>query len=129
MSEPAANRTYSIALVGCGRISERHLDAIDSQPALRLVAVCDDVEERARVAGEKWGVPWFTSYPTMLEEVSADIMAVCTPSGLHPRHGIMAAERGMHVVCEKPMATRLEEADALVRACDEAGVQLFVAGL
>ena len=126
MSENGADRRYSIAVVGCGRISERHLDAIASQPALRLVAVCDEVEERARTAGEKWRVPWFTSYATMLEEAPADIMAVCTPSGLHPRHGIMAAEHGLHVICEKPMATRLEEADALVRACDEAGVQLFV---
>ena len=117
-------RQYSIALVGCGRISERHLEAIASEPALRLVAVCDEIEERARAAGEKWGVPWFTSYAAMLQEAPADIMAVCTPSGLHPRHGIMAAEHGMHVICEKPMATRLEDADALVRACDEAGVRI-----
>jgi UDP-N-acetyl-2-amino-2-deoxyglucuronate dehydrogenase len=57
----SAPQRYSIALVGCGRISERHLDAIARQPALRLVAVSDEVEERARAAGEKWGVPWFTS--------------------------------------------------------------------
>ena len=113
-------------MVGCGRISERHFEAIASQPALRLVAACDEVAERASATGEKWGVPWFTNYASMLAEAPADIVAVCTPSGLHPRHGIMAAERGLHVICEKPMATRLEEADALVRACDDAGVQLFV---
>ena len=126
MSSAAADRGYRIAIVGCGRISERHFEAIASQPALRLVAVCDESPERASAAGKKWGAPWFTSYATMLDEAPADVVAVCTPSGLHPRHGIMAAERGMHVICEKPMATRLEEADALVRACDEAGVQLFV---
>ncbi|HEY9515940.1 MAG TPA: Gfo/Idh/MocA family oxidoreductase [Gemmatimonadaceae bacterium] len=126
MPEPAVTQRYRVALVGCGRISERHFDAIASQSALQLVAVCDEVPERARAAGEKWGVQSFTSYPTMLSETTADVMAVCTPSGLHPRHGIQAAEHGMHVICEKPMATRIEEADALVNACDEAGVQLFV---
>ena len=58
--------------------------------------------------------------------VPADVVAICTPSGLHPKQGIMAAKRGLHVICEKPMATRLEEADALVKACDDAGVHLFV---
>src|SRR6185437_2542256 len=62
----------------------------------------------------------------MLKTVPADAVAICTPSGMHPKQGIMAAERGLHVISEKPMATRLEEADALVRACDEAGVHLFV---
>jgi UDP-N-acetyl-2-amino-2-deoxyglucuronate dehydrogenase len=117
---------FRISLVGCGRISERHFDAIAQQPALELVAVCDEIPERARSAGERLGVPWFTSYAAMLDEVPADVVAICTPSGLHPRHGIMAAERGLHVISEKPMATRLEEADALVRACDRAGVHLFV---
>jgi len=119
-------RPFRVVLVGCGRISERHFDAIASQPPLELVAVCDDLPERARAASEKMGVPFFTSYAAMLDEVKADVAVICTPSGLHPRHGIMAAEHGMHVICEKPMATRLEEADALVHACDAAGVYLFV---
>jgi UDP-N-acetyl-2-amino-2-deoxyglucuronate dehydrogenase len=115
-----------VVLVGCGRISERHFDAIASEPSLELVAVCDEVPERARAAGEKQRVPAFTSYAAMLAETTAEVAVVCTPSGLHPRHGIMAAERGMHVICEKPIATRLEDADALVKACDDAGVHLFV---
>jgi UDP-N-acetyl-2-amino-2-deoxyglucuronate dehydrogenase len=112
--------------VGCGRIAERHFDAIASRPELQLVAVCDEIPERAAEAGERHGVPAFTSYSAMLKETEAELAVLCTPSGLHPRHGMMAAERGMHVICEKPMATRLEEADALVRTCDERGVLLFV---
>jgi UDP-N-acetyl-2-amino-2-deoxyglucuronate dehydrogenase len=115
-----------LILVGCGRISERHVEAIGSRPELRVVAVCDEVPDRARSLGERVGVPAFTSYSAMLAETEADVAVVCTPSGLHPRHGIMAAQRGLHVIVEKPMATRLEEADALVRTCDEAGVLLFV---
>lgn len=123
---PASPGAFRVAVVGCGRISARHFDAIASNQGLRLVAVCDVLPERARLAGEQWQVPAFTSYPAMLAETEADLVAICTPSGLHPKHGILAAQRGMHVVCEKPMATRIDEADALVRACDTAGVSLFV---
>jgi UDP-N-acetyl-2-amino-2-deoxyglucuronate dehydrogenase len=117
---------HRVVLVGCGRISERHFDAINEVDGFSLVAVSDEVPERAHTAGERWKVPSFTSYSEMLEQVEADVAVVCTPSGLHPRHGILAAERGLHVICEKPMATRLEEADALVQACDRSGVMLFV---
>jgi UDP-N-acetyl-2-amino-2-deoxyglucuronate dehydrogenase len=120
------DRPIRLALVGCGRISERHFEAITEHPDLMLVAVADDVPERARLAGEKHAVPAFSSYAAMLAETESDAVVICTPSGLHPRHGIMAAQKGRHVICEKPMATRLEEADALVKTCDEAGVYLFV---
>jgi UDP-N-acetyl-2-amino-2-deoxyglucuronate dehydrogenase len=127
----AVAKVARIALVGCGRISRNHFDAIRSVEGLELVAVADIDESRAREAGESEGVAWFGSYESMLAEIgagrlAADAVTICTPSGLHPRHGMMAARQGLHVVSEKPMATRLEEADALVRSCDEAGVHLFV---
>lgn len=122
-----ANREeFRVALVGCGRISGRHFEAIERSPDLRLVAVCDLVEERARAAAKETGAVPYTDYDRMLEEVDCDIVTVATPSGLHPAHGIRAAEFGRHVVCEKPMAITLSSADALVQACDDAGVQLFV---
>ncbi len=114
-SEPRHDQPIRLAVVGCGRISDRHFEAIEEHPELTLVAVCDEVPDRARTAGEQYGVPAFPSYAAMLAETDADAAVICTPSGLHPRHGIMAAERGLHVVCEKPMATRLEEADQLVQ--------------
>lgn len=120
------DRLHRVLLVGCGRISERHVEAITAQPQLRIVGVCDEIPERAQVTGQRTGAPAFSAFPRMLEEVEADAAVICTPSGLHPRHGIMAAKKGLHVICEKPMATRLEEADALVEACDTAGVNLFV---
>ncbi|HUO52298.1 MAG TPA: Gfo/Idh/MocA family oxidoreductase [Gemmatimonadaceae bacterium] len=126
MSRVPEGKTFRVVLIGCGRISERHFDAIAARPALKLVAVCDEVPERARAAGEKHGVPHFTRPEEMLAKVPADVAVVCTPSGLHPKHGILAAQHGMHVITEKPMATRLEEADALVKACDAANVNLFV---
>src|SRR5262245_22886682 len=115
-----------LALVGCGRISQTHFDAIREVDGIELVGVCDTVEQRAREAGEQNNVPWFTSYQTMLAEVPCEAVTLCTPSGLHPQHGILAAKAGKHVICEKPMAITLAAADELVHACDEQGVHLFV---
>ena len=115
-----------VALVGCGRISQTHFEAIREVEGVRLVAVCDSVEARARGAGEQNDVPWFTSYSKMLADAPSDAVAICTPSGLHPQHGILAARAGKHVISEKPMAITLSAADELVHACDENGVHLFV---
>ena len=115
-----------LALVGCGRISRNHFEAIERIDGLALAGVCDMVPERARAAGERYGVPWFRDYGEMLREVECDAVVVCTPSGLHPAHGIQAAAMGRHVISEKPMAISLAGADSLVQACDVAGVQLFV---
>lgn len=121
-----SERSFKVALVGCGRIAANHFEAIDAVDGLALCAVCDIVEERAREAGDKWNVPWFTSYDEMLRKAHCDVIVVATPSGLHPAHGIKAAQAGKHVVCEKPMAITLATADDLVQACDAAGVRLFV---
>jgi UDP-N-acetyl-2-amino-2-deoxyglucuronate dehydrogenase len=115
-----------VALVGCGRISRNHLEAIGRVEGLTLVAVADTDRSRADAVGAEQGVPAFTTLDEMLEAVPSDLVAVCTPSGLHPQHGIAAARRGRHVLTEKPMAISLEAADDLVQACDAADVHLFV---
>lgn len=112
--------------MGCGRISRNHLAAIAAVEGLQLTAVCDSVAGRAKEAGEEAGVPWFSSYEAMLSDAECDAVTIATPSGLHPRHGVLAARAGKHVITEKPMAISLEGADELVRACDDAGVHLFV---
>jgi len=119
-------KSFRIALVGCGRISKNHFEAIDKIDGLELVAVCDTDPERAKEAGTQWNVAYFTSYERMLAESKADVVTIATPSGLHPEQGVAAAKAGKHVVMEKPMAISLTGADALVQACDKAGVQLFV---
>jgi UDP-N-acetyl-2-amino-2-deoxyglucuronate dehydrogenase len=69
---------------------------------------------------------WTTNYEEMLSDPNINLISICTPSGLHPEHGIMAAKAGKHVLTEKPMACRLKEADELIKTCDQAGVKLFV---
>ena len=115
-----------VTLVGCGRISANHVQALAKVEGLDLIAVCDVDAARAEATGRAAGVPWFTDYPRMLAEAPCEVVVVATPSGLHPEHGILAARAGKHVVVEKPMAISLAAADALVEACDAAGVQLFV---
>jgi UDP-N-acetyl-2-amino-2-deoxyglucuronate dehydrogenase len=121
-----ARNVFSVALVGCGRISGNHVDAIARIDGLELVAACDVIEERARAVAEPLGIPWHTSYEKMLAEVDCDVVTIATPSGYHPAQGVLAARAGRHVVTEKPMAISLRSADELVGACDAAGVHLFV---
>ena len=121
-----SDRNFLISLVGCGRISRNHVAAISRIDGLSIVAACDDNAERAREIAEPLGIPWFTDYEKMLRDVPSEIVSICTPSGLHPLQGVIAAETGRHVVTEKPMAISLKSADELVHACDAAKVHLFV---
>ena len=121
-----SDKKFRIALAGCGRISKNHFDAIDKIDGLELVAVCDADPARAEQAASENRVACFTSYEKMLKEAKADVITIATPSGLHADQGVAAAQAGKHVVMEKPMAISLTGADALVQACDKAGVQLFV---
>jgi UDP-N-acetyl-2-amino-2-deoxyglucuronate dehydrogenase len=123
---PPITGDVRVALVGCGRISRNHFDAIARVEGLRLVAVADSDRARATAVGAERGVPAFGSVEEMLAAVPSDLVAICTPSGLHPQHGILAARAGRHVLTEKPMAISLEAADQLVQACDASGVHLFV---
>lgn len=113
-------------MVGCGRISKHHFDAIEKVDGVELCAVCDIDESRAREAGARLDVPWFTDLREMLSRADADVVTICTPSGLHPDHGVIAAQARKHVITEKPMAVTMEAAQQLVDACDKAGVRLFV---
>ncbi|WP_283408937.1 Gfo/Idh/MocA family protein [Anoxynatronum buryatiense] len=113
--------------MGCGRISKNHIEAIEKhQNRIRIVAVCDIIPERAKFAAERTGAIPYTSYEELLKREDLDAVILSTPSGLHPMQGIMAAEKGLHVVSEKPMATNLKMADAMIHACDQNGVKLFV---
>jgi len=115
-----------IGVVGCGRISKNHFDAIREEKRFELVAVCDIIEDRARKAGEEQNVPYFLELTEMLDSVKMDILSICTPSGVHSRHGVLAAKHKVHILTEKPMATRLNDADDLIQACDKNNVKLFV---
>jgi UDP-N-acetyl-2-amino-2-deoxyglucuronate dehydrogenase len=115
-------------LLGCGRIAKRHSELLGGNhiKGASLVAVCDSVRPRADAIASKFSVPALYSIDEFLARKDIDVVAVLTPSGMHPEHVIACAKAGKHVVVEKPMALRLQDADAMIRACDEAGVKLFI---
>lgn len=118
----------NFALVGCGRIAKRHAELLgDGQIAgARLAAVCDVESAAAAPYADKYGVPAFGRIDDLLAMAGLDAVCILTPSGMHAEHALAAARARKHVVVEKPMALRLDDADAMIRACDEAGVKLFV---
>jgi UDP-N-acetyl-2-amino-2-deoxyglucuronate dehydrogenase len=128
---PVRDRPIRFALAGCGRIAANHFDSIALHAErAELAAVCDNDPAALSGATQRTGARGFSTYAAMLEAMAgdglADIVVLATPSGLHPQQAIDAARAGLHVMTEKPMATRWADGMAMVRACDEAGVRLFV---
>ena len=123
---PIVRRPIRIGVVGCGRISKNHFGSIEAHAGdLELVAVCD-INADARRPYENPSVPGYASMREMLEREQLDVVALCTPSGLHPEQTELAAGYKVHVITEKPMATRMSDGIRMVRACDDAQVRLFV---
>ncbi|WP_133366376.1 Gfo/Idh/MocA family protein [Qipengyuania sediminis] len=117
----------SFGLVGCGRISARHIEALNAHAgAARITDVCDIDPAALEAAAERTGARPHTTLSDLLRNGSCDAVILCTPSGLHPWQAIECAEAGKHVVTEKPMATRWQDGLAMVKACDRAQVKLFV---
>lgn len=124
---PISGRKIRFALVGCGRISKNHFEALAQHAnQAELVGVCDIDPNALHIAASTTGAKPYTSLPALLAESNADIVVLATPSGLHPEQAIQAAESRRHVMTEKPMATRWEDGKRMVNACDSAGVRLFV---
>lgn len=138
------DRRIRIALVGCGRISGNHINSIAvHHERVELVAICDTQPARleqaqqiiklaaAEYPGAAPNVQKFSNFSDLLQAaqqqtIFIDMVVLATPSGLHPGQVIQAAEAGLHVITEKPMATRWSDGVAMVKACDDAGVRLFV---
>lgn len=120
-------RKIRIAVVGCGRIAKNHFSSVEKYPDdLELVSVCDNNSKTLEQAIAQYNVKGYLSLTDMLAKEKLDVISLCTPSGLHPQQAIEAAEAGVHVISEKPMATRWRDAVEMVKACDKAGVRLFV---
>jgi UDP-N-acetyl-2-amino-2-deoxyglucuronate dehydrogenase len=121
------DRKIRIAVVGCGRIAKNHFGSIEQySSAFELVAVCDVDPAALSEHTQRHQVPGYADMAEMLKNERIDVVALCTPSGLHPQQAILAAQHKVHVLTEKPMGTKLADGVAMVKACDQAGVRLFV---
>ena len=125
--EPIKSRAIRIGILGCGRISANHFKSIEAHADdLELVAVCDEDPEKLAAAVADHGVTGHASLEGMLGAEDLDLVSICTPSGQHSQQAQAIARRGIHVMTEKPMATRWSDGLEMVRTCDECGVKLFV---
>jgi len=124
---PIVGRKIRFALAGCGRIAKNHFEAIAKHgDRAELVAVCDIDPKVLDAAVRVTGAQGYPRLDRMLEACEADIVTLCTPSGLHSEQTIEVAHSGRHVMTEKPMATRWLDGKRMVTECDAAGVRLFV---
>lgn len=115
------------AIIGCGRISYRHIEAIQANPQAELVALCDLNLDRARERNEAAGVKIYQDYNEMLTQEEVDVVNIMTPSGMHAEHAMdIINTYKKHVVVEKPMALRVTDAEDLITTAEKNGVNLFV---
>jgi len=122
-----APRTVSFGILGAGMIAEYHRQAIEANAAFgaRLAAVGHHDPARFAAVGAAFGAPC-VSGDDLLAHPDVDVVCICTPSGQHKAQAIVAARHGKHVLVEKPMATRVADARAMIAACEGAGVHLGV---
>lgn len=117
----------NLAVVGCGRISNWHFNAIkEHKNDINLVAICDINKERVDEAAEKLGVKAYYDMDDMLKNEKLDAVTLATPNGLHAKQGIKVASYGVNVITEKPLAVKYQDGVDLVNACKKNSVRSFI---
>jgi predicted dehydrogenase len=128
-------KKLKFAIIGCGRISYKHVEAVvNNKEKAELIAVCDIVEEKALAKKEEYfklledtiSVNIYTDYKKMIEKEEIDVVTIATESGYHPEIAIYCMNKGIHVICEKPMALSTDDADKMIAAARENNVKLCV---
>lgn len=120
--------TLKIALLGCGRIAQRHAELLgqDHIQGATLVSVCDIKKEKAEALANQYQVPFYTDMHDMMKNESIDVVSVLTESGHHARDVLALARYQKHLIVEKPMALTVADADTMIQACQNHQIQLFV---
>ena len=113
------------AIIGCGRIAQRHAEHINNLGV--LVAVCDNNEAKAKALADIYNVPYYTNIESLLQNKNLDfeVLSICTPNGLHAEHSIAALNNGKHVLCEKPMALKSSDCGDMIIAAEKNNKRLF----
>lgn len=114
-------------IIGLG-VGQSHAKGYLSSPNSELVAVCDANETRLNESANQWNVEGrYTDYQTMLDEANLDVVSICLPNALHAKASIDALDKGVNVVCEKPMAQTVAEAEQMLEAAKRNNKHLMVA--
>ncbi|WP_237982657.1 Gfo/Idh/MocA family protein [Bacillus thuringiensis] len=116
-----------VGIIGCGSIAQhRHLPEYEVNPYVQIVAVCDSNKKRAKKIANNYGVNMYTDYNELINCEELDAVSVCTPNHLHASISIAALQAGIHVLCEKPMATSKADAEMMIRAAEKSGKKLMI---
>ena len=115
------------AVVGCGSIGKRHIAVIDAEERAQLVAICDTDEKRVKELSDTYnGVPYYTDYAKMLQEVNMDVVNIATPHAEHAPMAIAAANAKKNILVEKPMALSTKDGEQMIAAAKANNVKLYV---
>ena len=125
---PKEGKTLKIGVIGVGAIAQRsHIPNFQKVNGAEILAVCDSIEKKAKLVAEKWGIKYyFRNHKDLLSLDALDVVSVCTPNYLHAPITIDACNAGKHVLCEKPMATTLEDAQKMIDVAKENKVKLEI---
>ncbi len=118
------SKKINFAIIGCGRIAQRHAEHILNNG--NLVAVCDNVKSKADEFATKFNTKAYSSIEELLAaEKEIDVVSICSPNGLHAEHSIKALNAGFHVLCEKPLAINVHDCGEMIKAAEKANKRLF----
>ena len=116
-----------IGIIGCGMITKhRHAPEYNLSEHARLAAWYDAVPARAEQMAQRYGGTVYTDWKALIDESGCDAISVCSPNATHAEISIYALKHGVHVLCEKPMATTIEDCRAMVDAAKQSGKLLFI---
>lgn len=124
MASTNSSNTFRFAIIGTGSIAGLHLSAIQDIPDVEVAALCSSSKDRADQAEEKFGIPTYHDWNTMMDKEEIDAIIICTASGNHLEPCKAAAERGIHVLSEKPLEVTVERAQEMIDACKTNKVKL-----
>jgi len=111
-------------LVGCGKVGHLHAKALSRLPESRFVAACDSDFQRAQQFAAEYNVRAYCDVEEMIAHSELESLNVCTPHPLHAEPAVNAAQAGVHVLIEKPLASSLEDCDAILDAAKKSGVKI-----
>lgn len=117
--ESASEKTIRVGMVGMGGISRVHVDAWLKVPEAAVVCVCDIRPEMAQAAAERTGAIPYDDFDAMLDSEQFDILDICLPTYLHAEFSIKALNRGIHVLCEKPISLKKEDIAKVYSAAEK----------
>lgn len=120
---------FKIGLIGCGAICDGHMDAFDTIEDASITAACDICKENLEKVCGRTGAVGYSDYKKMLTEEKIDLAVITLPHGLHCEAACFAAEKGIDVFLEKPMATNSDECRMIIDVCKKNGVMLWVGHL